>query len=444
MSKRPTWILLLCLGLLLWPTLAKAQLVIDVDPSKFRRLPLAVAPLKRFSEAVDIELKQSLRGQDVLMNDLQIAGVFEVLDPKSFLEDPKTSGITEATINFTQWLQVGAEGLVKVGYWVNGETLTLDARLFDVALAKELLKKTYTVPVGQFRRTLHAFADEVVKFYTKEDGIFATRIVATRKLGGQKQIVMMDFDGENQVTLVENGSLNILPTFSADGSGVFFTSYLANNPDLYKVPAEPGKKPIKISDARGLNVGASASPDGRFIALTLSKDGNSEIYLMGPDGSNPRRITNNWGIDTSPSFSPDGKRIAFISDRSGNPQVYIQDISSDVATRLTFQGNYNQSPAWSPKGDKIAFCGRDERLVFDLFIVDVATKAVTRLTQDQGNNEDPSWAPDGAHLVFSSTRSGKTKLYIMNADGTNQRLISKGEGEFATPNWSSRWKGSDK
>ena len=444
MSKRPFWLALFSLGLLLAPSLARAQLVIDVDPSKFRRLPLAVAPVKRFSEAVDIELKLGLRGQELVMNDLQIAGVFEVLDPKSFLEDPKTSGITETTINFTQWLQVGAEGLIKIGYWANGDTLTLDARLFDVALAKELLKKNYSIPSAQFRRTLHAFADEVVKFYTKEEGIFSTRITASRKLGGQKQIVLMDFDGENQVTLVENGSLNILPSFSAEGTSVYFTSYLANNPDLYRVGAEAGKKPVKISDARGLNVGASASPDGKWIALTESKDGNSEIYVMSPDGANPRRVTNNWGIDTSPSFAPDSKRIAFISDRSGNPQVYTQDITSDVATRLTFQGNYNQSPAWSPKGDKIAFSGRDERLVFDLFIVDVASKAVTRLTQDQGNNEDPSWAPDGQHLVFSSTRSGKSKLYIMNADGTNQRLISKGEGEFATPGWSARWKGSDK
>jgi len=60
------------------------------------------------------------------------------------------------------------------------------------------------------------------------------------------------------------------------------------------------------------------------------------------------------------------------------------------------------------------------------------------LTWKAGNNENPSWAPDGRHLCFSSTRSGRREIYIMNDDGSGQRQISSGPGEKFCPSWSPR------
>ena len=442
MGERRLYLVPMVLALAVWllPRVVAAQLVIDVDPSKFRKYPVAVTTFKNLGETEDKE-DLAEKGRDILMNDLAIAGLFEVLNPKSFLEDPKTAGITESTINFTQWLQVGAEGLVKGGIRISGKKLQVDLRLYDVALGREVLKKPYEVEIKRFRCAMHAFADEIIRFFTKEDGIFSTRIVSVRKLNNTKQIYITDFDGVGGYVLVDNANINLLPAWSPDGAWIYFTSYMNNNPDLYRTSPKPGSKVFKVSSFRGLNVGASISSDGSSIALTLSKDGNSEIYVVNADGSRPRRITHSWGIDSSPSWAPDGKRLAFVSDRSGTPQIYVKNISGSPATRLTFQGNYNQSPAWSPKGDRIAFCGRDERLVFDLFLVDPQTREITRLTQDQGNNEDPSWSPDGQHIVFSSTRTGENKLFIMNADGSNQRQITKGKGSYSTPDWSPRFKG---
>ncbi len=423
---------------LLLPKLALAQLVIDVDPSQFRQYPIAVTALKNFGETEDSQ-NLAQEAQKIIMNDLAIAGLFDVLNPKAFLEDPKTAGITEATINFTQWLQVGAEGLIKGGFWIMDKRIKLDLRLFDVALGRETLKKTYEGDLGALRNMLHAFDDEIVKFFTKEEGVFSTKIVSVRLINKRKQIYVMDFDGANGRVLVDNGSINLLPAFSADGAHVYFTSYMNNNPDLFRIPSGGGKA-TTISSYRGLNVGASLSPDGKKVAVTLSKDGNSEIYVMDAEGGNLRRLTNTWGIDASPTWAPDSHRVAFVSDRSGTPQIYYQEAAGATAVRLTFQGNYNQSPAWSPKGDKITFCGRDERLVFDLFLVDVETREITRLTQDQGTNEDPTWSPNGRHIVFTSTRNGGSSIWIMNADGTNQRQISSGQGVFSTPDWSPRFK----
>ena len=96
--------------------------------------------------------------------------------------------------------------------------------------------------------------------------------------------------------------------------------------------------------------GVAYSPDGRRIAYTDTRGGNSQIWVANADGSHPRELTHAWGVDASPSFSPDGKRIAFVSSRGGSPQIYVMNADGTGQKRLTFQGNYNQTPAWSPSG----------------------------------------------------------------------------------------------
>src|SRR5204863_10166711 len=181
-----------------------------------------------------------------------------------------------------------------------------------------------------------------------------------------------------------------------------FTSYARNNPDLWIV-ASGGGRARRVSKQPGLNTGASWSPDGRVLALTMSYEGNSEIYRISPeDGRVLGRLTQSAAIDSSPSFSPDGSQIAFVSNRQGSPQIFVMSASGGGAKRVTFQGKYNQTPRWSPRSDRsqIAFTGRDERGVFDIFILDVRSGRIDRIVpQARGSNLDPTWSPDGRLLA---------------------------------------------
>jgi TolB protein len=55
-----------------------------------------------------------------------------------------------------------------------------------------------------------------------------------------------------------------------------------------------------------------------------------------------------------------------------------------------------------------------------------------------GNNEDPSWAPDGRYLVFSSSRTGRKKLFVSDLSGASQVQLTHGGGDDTSPAWS-RW-----
>jgi TolB protein len=83
----------------------------------------------------------------------------------------------------------------------------------------------------------------------------------------------------------------------------------------------------------------------------------------------------------------------------------------------------------------LAFAWQRNNSRFDIYVMDVATRQTVQLTNDSGRNEEPSWAPDGRHLVFHSTRSGRSQIWMMLADGSGLRQLTF-EGRNTAPQWS--------
>ena len=49
----------------------------------------------------------------------------------------------------------------------------------------------------------------------------------------------------------------------------------------------------------------------------------------------------------------------------------------------------------------------------------------------------PSWSPDGKRIAFMSWRTGRTELFTMNADGSDQKkLLTLDKGDAIDPRWS--------
>ena len=105
----------------------------------------------------------------------------------------------------------------------------------------------------------------------------------------------------------------------------------------------------------GINGAPVFSPDGTQLAMSLSRDGNSEIYIKDLETDVLRRITRRpSAIDTEPGWGPDGKSLIFTSDRAGQPQIYRIDLATSLPDRLTFQGRLQRPCAalagWASPG----------------------------------------------------------------------------------------------
>ena len=362
---------------------------------------------------------------DVLRRDAEISAGFKVIDRRSI----PAALVKETKFDREAWNKVGAQAVIKNAV-VGGQ---IRFQLYDLAKGSQVaLSRGY--PAGDARKAAHMFMNDVIEHYTGIKGVFGSRIAFVRTRRNPtvtKNVFTAEMDGGNPGSVTGNRSLNILPSLGPGGQ-VIFTSYAKRNPDLWM---SSGGGPKRISKYPGLNLGGVMSPAGGTIALTLSKDGNSEIYTIDTSGNVKARLTNSASIDGSPSFSPGGNQLAFVSNRNGGPQVFRMSSSGGGAKRVTTKGDYNQTPDWSPGegeyADWVAYAGRDGGS-FDIFAINVKTGKLKRLSQGGGRNTDPSWAPDGRLVSWSSSKGG---VVIANEDGNNQITVIKAG---TTPDWGPR------
>ena len=383
---------------------------------------------------------------DVVRSDLDYSGILELVS-KSF--NPLQKPATPSELDYKAWgdAPASAQLLAFGSLAANGNSLEIQAWLNDVRNASlpPVIGKVYRgdATEAQVRTFAHQFADEIIsKLSGGLPGIAGTQIAFVSNRTGNKEIWIMDYDGENQHVLTQLHTIALTPRWSPDATRIALTCY-----------AQPGSSSVLTAQIciysmatnhliswprfHGTNASPAWSPDGSQIMFMSSMYGNPELVITEASGARPKRLTYSTGANTSPSWNPKtGQQVAFVSDRGGIPQLFIMnaDGSSQTKVDLADKG-YVIDPAWSPNGQLLAFSWRRPSGNYDLYVMEIATRNLVELTRDAGRNERPSWAPDGRHLVFESTRTGTRQIWTMLADGTSARQLSK-QGQNESPNWS--------
>lgn len=189
------------------------------------------------------------------------------------------------------------------------------------------------------------------------------------------------------------------------------------------------KTTTKVADS-ALNV--SVSSDGKRIAVGKIVDGNQDIYVMDVDGRNAKRITTDPADDFAPAWIPSGKQIVFNNRTAGKPEIYIINSDGTGLKRLTFSGEFRSyNPSWSPDGKHIAYYfekgdGNDQ-----LFVMRADGTQQKNITNDEFNNIFPGWI-NKKTIVYGQGLKGKpTKVFTINADGTEKKQLLTLESFYA-------------
>lgn len=429
-------------------------LKIDISGISEKKIPLAITMFKNVSK--DNQIKEAKELDKIITNDLALTNWFKIINKKAFLHAPAKYGFRTKEVPFASWESLDVTHLVKGSYEIKGKKINIVAYVYDVVSRKLLLKTpSYSGKISTIRKISHKIANKIVEVITGDKGIFETKIVCvaeiTEKISkGKRQrvvkykdIIAMDFDGENETFLTRSKALLFSPKWSYDGKQIVFTAKKGEFQDLYIRYSNGKEAHVKqITFGEKMVLSPVFSPVSNDLAATFydEKRDNFEIFLIDRKGKKKEQLTFNWNIDNAPSFSPNGKKIVFCSKQTGIRQLYIVDIESKKQERIIFNEVYNDTPSWSPKGDKIAFAGQDTDGESDIFVLDITKKPydIKRLTWDSRNNEYPSWSPDGRFIAFTSNRTGKYNIYIMNKDGRNQRRLTYGNYEYIMPHLSPR------
>jgi eukaryotic-like serine/threonine-protein kinase len=144
-----------------------------------------------------------------------------------------------------------------------------------------------------------------------------------------------------------------------------------------------------------------------------------------------------------------GEAVPLLKDVSSLPRILRNDFAAsngdvlvvqrgnDVSlSRLVWrdrQGNETGSVgkpdmyaniALAPNGKSVAFDKTDlESQSSDVWTYDFERDSSQRLTFGRGIDAEPVWSPDGKKIIFASARAGLFRLYIKNADGSEEEKL---------------------
>ncbi len=177
---------------------------------------------------------------------------------------------------------------------------------------------------------------------------------------------------------------------------------------------------VKPITSGGNSARETWSPDGRVVYDRRGGRGETNIWVMEPDGSNARQLTVSAGlINQAPRVSLDGRYIVFLSDRSGYLQIWRMDIDGNNPKPLT---NTALDILWSssldctPDGKWVLFPKSEPE--WGIWKVPIEGGEAVRLNTTPSAFY-PAVSPDGRTLAYSyQDLSGKNVVEVVPLEGS--------------------------
>jgi Tol biopolymer transport system component/DNA-binding winged helix-turn-helix (wHTH) protein len=152
------------------------------------------------------------------------------------------------------------------------------------------------------------------------------------------------------------------------------------------------------------------TPGGQLV-YSSTASGNTDIWIMQPDGTEQRQLTVNAGVNGSPAATSDNRYIVFISNRTGSFQVWRMNMDGLNQTPLT-SGSAKTYPTITPDGKWVLYNSTDN---WHLWKVSVDGGEPSQLTDFVASA--PEVSPDGKVIACIGRNESKRRLLILPMDG---------------------------
>jgi len=250
---------------------------------------------------------------------------------------------------------------------------------------------------------------------------------------GSYDVYVTSPDGGEVMRITNTPAPESAPLWTLSARVVFAT--WADNTSTVFAASSDSPTPSVIGTTSGRQ--PAVSPDGKKLLYSKGQFPSLLIAESALDGSGERELSRTPSAQFNAVYSPDQKQIAFARmDSTRQLQIWVMNGDGSGERQLTqFKPDDGspQWPAWSPDGQRLAIqSGKYDRQnpaqnTAHVWVIDVKSGAATRLNQHDKPylDETPSWFPDGKRIAFQSDRSGRMEIWVMNADGTGAKQVTR-------------------
>lgn len=279
--------------------------------------------------------------------------------------------------------------------------------------------------------------------------------------GHLRDIRQLTFGGQNAEAYFSRSGRQIIFQRQASDSGCDQQFVMnADGSGMHRVSSGKGRTTCgyffdndrRILYATTEHGGAACPPRPDFSRGYVWALYDYDISVADADGAGTRRITNNPRYDAEGTLSPDGKTIVFTSLRDGDLDIYTMSVDGRDLKRLTRSLGYDGGPFFSPDGKQIVYRAWHPQTASDsadyrallaqdlvrparmeIWVMDADGSNQRQVTRLGGANFAPYFHPDGRRILFASNhknpRSRNFDLYLVNTDGSGLEQVTT-SGEF--------------
>jgi TolB protein len=280
------------------------------------------------------------------------------------------------------------------------------------------------------RRQVHQFADDFVSALQRKP-ICRTKIAFKGENRPNSEIFVADFDGHNAQEVTRDGSLVAAPAWVSGHMALYYTSYKLNHADILYHSLSSGERKM-FARYGGSNMSPAPSPDGNKVAMILSKDGWTDLYVQSASGGSPFRLTKSPQDESAPCWSPDSQWICYASKDGEHRTLKKISVAGGQAQRISTGGVPNPTePDWSPDGKWIAFTSQTRS--FQVCVVPAGGGEARVLCE----GEDPSWAPNSRTLICARRTDNGYVLSLLDVPTGQVKDVSRisGSSSQSQPSW---------
>lgn len=301
-------------------------------------------------------------------------------------------------------------------------------RITDRVSKHSVLSKAYSG--ASPRRQVHAFVDDFMVALSRKP-IAQTKIAFKAEAGSGSEIYIADFDGHSAQGVTKDNTIVAAPCWVPGRLALYYTSYKNNHADIFYHDLSTGARRT-FARYGGSNMSPSVSPDGSKVAMILSKDGWTDLYICNADGTGLVRRTQSPQDESSPCWSADGKWICFAAKEKEHRALCKISASGGKIQQISTGGmSLPSEPDWSPDGKWIAFTVQHGD--FQICVVPAGGGEATQLVE----GEDPSWAPNSRTLAYARREGGRYVLGLLDVPTSQHRDVPRinGSNSQSQPSW---------